>query len=219
MTFQISDIDMTNITFNPVKELNIENLKYKVVPIKYQGKSMIIQTKPLKSFGVQNNKFNTNDKTLSMSLLLDTYPELVEFFHNLTNVCAKELVSIQKEIGKNLSLASFQKDGKFARLNPLNYMKNRETNEYDFNKPVLNVKLMKNARFFTGDTEITDMSTLRRMITLRCALYIQSIYIGSNIISLQIRLLEGDVSNSYSTVPIRLLQSNRDDDNVDEEYF
>ena len=173
------------------------------------------------SYGVQDN-INQQTKISNghtMSLVLTDTPatesqkNAIDKINQIVEICKDHIMSIKKEV-KKVTLERYE----LKKLNPLFYRRNKETGEIDENKsPMWYVKFweyksrvesdgsIKEAKIMTNfyDIEqsdeygnskmINDPTTLiGKQMFVTPAIKLESIFIGSSIISLQFKLVEAE---------------------------
>lgn len=182
---------------------------------------LIMPTEECFTFGVSENKSQETEEVTGYTLPLILYnkskdspvatptPEqkaFVKTIESIVEACKKHLLSAEtKKLLKRPDLDASD----LKKFNPLSYRKNKETGELMKELgPTLYPKLMeskKTKKFFSifrlvnEDREVEPLELLGKMGKARCAVKIESIFVGAKI-ALQIKLYEAHVQIIESMV-------------------
>ena len=224
---QFQDFDVSKMCFSPVVENKIKTnsslpITYRKINISYdncgkrkfdasisQETNLILKTPHLFSFGLSQQELD-NKKSHVLPLCLysrdGVTPDETLFVQKLTDIvdkCKSHLISVRKELKMPLL-----DEHDLKKFNCLVYKRDDSGVILKDSLPMLYVKLTESnagviySKFYDSQTseEIRPLDLMAKYITGVYALKVESIYIGSNRFSLQIKLYEASVSQNERTV-------------------
>ena len=207
------DYDVRRMVFSDPQKGSIPNtpISYKRINISTLNKDgslgdLILPTERVFSFGVSEN-LNPDTKKINGHVLplclynrdgpSNAEKAFVETFNNIVEHCKKHLIKNKEEIEQyELAMNDLKK------FNPLYYKKDKGK-IVEGTGPTLYAKLIESKKhnkilsmFFNMDGETLDpLSMLGKYCYVKGAIKIESIFVGSNKISFQVKLYEAEIES------------------------
>ena len=243
---QLSDVfnfNLDNLIFDEPMKCEVTG-----VPVFYRinlgvriGKvesDLIFELDRCKTFGVKENRDMTNNNLTgySASILMfdqneptERQKKTLEVFESIVAKCQDHLLlaDIKKKVGKQNLKVREQLD----KLTPINFLKNKETEEPDLNCPILNAKLLyakpkkdkngndvegKIVTTFYAEDEVNEdgeplivdpIEIINKRGWIRTAVRFESIFVGGTSIKLQVKIYEAEIKiEENKPGPRRLLR-------------
>ena len=222
-----------NIVFNEAKEYKVKDskIKYKRIPIevKYSnGKkgSLVIETPPLFSFGVNEKKNQETNKLVGYSMLVclwskdsETNTKEKAFFDVINNVTTLSQQHLENEYGADL--ASTLSSPFYFKQEEYTDKKGKKKTRIDSSSaPILYAKLIyseKSKKILSlfkgkGGKNLNPFKYINQYCNVKLALIIEGIFISKTVASLQIKVHECYVKPLKPRESLLTIEEENEDD-------